>query len=275
MFVASLFPLLASCGGGGDPGVSAPAAAPPPPPGPSSTQAQFKGTLVTSAGPLAGAEVYLPVNGGQYSTTTDAAGNYSLIVPIADFANLGLIALRAYKDGYEPFFVTYAGPLTGGGTYTLAPGGNVMTQLAPNEFSSRNFAGLYHLGDNNFSGAANSQLQTSATGVSAGIVVFNWNPADNGKFHTARVSFLVRGLEGSILQTKGLVGLTDATGTQLGSSAVLDMDSDPNGGYSRLSFDFALPPNIAAGGIKFDIQTGAKPGDYDDIEFTGISIQLI
>ncbi len=111
--------MLASACGGGSGG-----SAPPPGPGPGDglleTEARFSGTVQNAAGaPAPNVRVSLPYRNGTYSANTDSAGQYTFKVRVADFAPSGMIALRAYADGFVPAAFYYQLPLQGKSTYAL------------------------------------------------------------------------------------------------------------------------------------------------------------
>lgn len=274
--VAGTICLLAGCGGGG--GGDNSSSGPPTPPSSTipASVAQFSGTLVNaSAVGIGGVKVSIPTRTGAYSTTTDSLGRYTLPVNIADFASGGVLAVQAYKDGTLPETFYYKLPLQGGASYDLGPVPKEIKPLKPNEYTSENFVALIHLGDDKYSGAQNSQLQTSSLGEGWVSTIFSWNSADNGKFKTARVTMRIRGMQGNKNTTKGIVALLDSAGGYIGSPRSLDMASDESGGYTQFTFDFALPATVVSGPIKMAVKTGAEPGDLDDIEYTAVSLQLL
>lgn len=265
---------LLACGGGG----GSTATTPPPAPADTllATEARFSGTINNASGaPLAGVKINLPYRTGAYTATTDAAGQYSFKVRTADFATGGIIALRAYADTFAPAAYYYQLPLQGKSTYNLGATPVALTPLGPNEYASAGFSELIHLGDDNYSGSQNSQLQTTSRGDGFSNTLLEWKTADNNKFKTARVKLLIRGMQGTTQTTKGDAGLFDAAGNAIGARVALNMNSDVAGGYSAYTFDYAVPATLPAGAVRFVVRTGSQPGDLDDIEYTGISLQFL
>ncbi|MET0857423.1 MAG: hypothetical protein ABWY27_11785, partial [Telluria sp.] len=123
-------------------------------------------------------------------------------------------------------------------------------------------------------GSNNTQLQTSSKGNDIIVQVFDWKAENNGKLRTATVRLLIRGLQGATQTQKGFAALVDAAGNYAGAPFSLTTDSDVQGGFTQLSIRFDLPAALPAGPIRFALKTGNRGTDADDLEFTGVSIQL-
>ncbi len=262
---------LAACGGGGGGGADA-----------RTTdldytkKAWFEGKLIDAAGAgISGALVYIPYKGTVYLANTDGEGKYNLQVAISDFAGLSTWIVKFFKEGFLPKFLTFNEPMAGATIYGLRTEEGRLTKLQANEFSSLNFASLFHIGDDKFTGSINSQLQTSSIGSSNKSTVFPWTADLDGKFKSAEVSLKIRGLNGATNTTKGFISLVGADNSTIGNSHILNYNSDSNGGYSDVVFSVALPKTIGVGALSVYHQTGGIPGDIDDVEYTGISVRLV
>jgi hypothetical protein len=239
--------------------------------------AWFEGTLVDvdTGAPVNGATVYIPYGNNSYSTTTGSDGKYNFKVAISDLSGLAIWVLKFFKDGYQPRFVTYNGPISGATTYQVNSNEGALTKLLPNEYTSISYARLLHIGDASFSGSANSQLQVSTVGPQASSAVFTWDPSMNGKFRSALVSLQMRGLQGTSLKG-GLLALVDAQNNVVGNVFPLDFNTDSQGGYNLITFTVQLPSTVASGEVSVYAQSGGNgSGDRDDLEYTGISVHLL
>ncbi|MFC5547678.1 hypothetical protein [Massilia aerilata] len=271
-FLLATFCLLSACGGGGGGGESAA-------PAPAAnellaTEAKFSGMISAGGTPVQGAEVYLPTPTGTYKASTDSAGQYAFKVNVADFGSVNPIMLGVYKDGYAAMKFFYTGPLAARTNYVVGAADGAMKTLGPNEFTSRQFSDIIHLGDENFSGSNNSQLQTATRGNDIILPLFDLPANASGSARTALVRVLIRGLQGQDQTQPGYAALVDSAGNYVGAPYQLVSNSDAAGGYTEYRMSFNVPATAPAGAIRFVMRTGVRGTDFDDLEFTGISVQL-
>jgi hypothetical protein len=157
--------LLPACGGGGSDSSS----------GAESTAipqgfARFSGTVNDNTGaPLSGADVRVPFgNTLGWAGTTDASGKYSFDARASDYGGVSPVAVVISKDGYRPRTIYYTN-INSNAVYAFTSDASTSpAKLATNEVVPMNSAGLWHVGNDLYGGAVNSQLQTSSRGDGLG-----------------------------------------------------------------------------------------------------------
>jgi hypothetical protein len=217
----------------------------------------INGTVIdaVTAAPLVGALVRLDFSPGPaVSATTGADGSYNMFIPeIPDF-----FALTASLAGYIPESANVQRSSLEGTTATIdfaldpTNPGVVVIETVPD---------VHHLGDDNFSGAANSQFQKSAEGTeysaNFSLTADQLPPA----YNNAEVRMLAKGFDYS--------NTIEINGTTLGT-ALMGTPSDGSYGEWSASFDIAL---LVSGNNKLTVSS-AFEGDYDDFEFVNVQIWL-
>lgn len=235
--------------------------------------ARFEGTIDDIAGAaLAGAQVFVPFGQRQaWGSTTDAAGHYRFDARASDFASVSPVAMIVYKDGYLPRAYYYT-RVQEGARFTLTTDAtNAPRVLAANEFVPQNAYGLWHAGDDAFSGDANSQLQVATSGTNLGFPIVQWTSQLAQEYHSATVQFVARGIQSSLCPDDR-VGIY-AEGSPL-TSAVRPSDSDASGGFTLYRFTVPMPTITAGTELSFGVISGGCPGagGMDDFEFAQVLV---
>lgn len=265
-FLACL--LLSGCGGGGgsngttsslsDSGVD-------------TSSITFEGQVVDEFGaPYSGAEVSVPLGPVIYTEFTDDNGNYSLRVPANEVPDL--VVLSIWQVGRSPQVRTWADLAPGATAVLTAPA--TLPQLGPGEKAFSEAVFVRHLGDDSFSGAENSQLQTQSIGT-YWVNEFTVSQVDIDQGNQFIVSMLIRGVQGSICPQDqiGLWQFDEATQTQTNAIPFVQNlgDSDPNGGYSNALYAFNTSNFLPGRRTFLSINSGACSGsDFDDFEFVQV-----
>lgn len=205
--------------------------------------AVLQGTLTDSAGAgLSGAKVSIPFGIGQaWAGETDSQGRFSFQARASDYASVSPVAVVIEKAGYRPSTVYFLS-VDGEARYAVpASPSTSPSALATGEFVPKDFAGLLHLGDANFSGAINWQLQTATRGRIADFQIKVWTSEDRAQYSHAVVEFVGRGVQGLTCKDQiglALIGADVATGIP---RYVNPGSSDANGGFSRFKLTSMLP----------------------------------
>jgi len=260
----SLAVTLAACGGEDDSRPSSDELQP------AAGHAVVQGQLTDSGGaPLAGAQVLAPFGNGQaWGGDTDAQGKFAFQARAADFTGVDPVAVVIHKPGYRPTTVYFAG-LQQGARYVVPANASTSPRaLAAGEYTAQGLVGLWHLGDDSFSGSANSRLQTGTRGRLADFEITTWTAEHKAAYSQAVVEFVGRGIQGLTCTTQ--FGLA-AVGANIGAGIpryANPGDSDSNGGFTR----FALRLNVADFPVGAQVRmvaiAGNCAGDLDDFEFT-------
>lgn len=215
--------------------------------------------------PIAGAVVEVVVGEQTFTERTDADGRFDFAIRVDAAALPEWTALVAWVDDdfFLPEAVFYAG---------LAPGAEpapAVIRLATTGVADMVLQrSLVHLGDDNFSGAINSQLQAPTHGTSLA-VEFDLlaEQLDQGGWLT--VSMALRGAQ-----------CTGANGNQvyLGRVGEIPPDGDPrllglgqsadDGSFSTAAFTWDLSAYAPGDRLEFVVisSDGCNPGHWDDFE---------
>lgn len=255
---------LISCGGGGSAG---------PDSIPSNTQpaagfARITGQVLDgNNAPVAGAEVSLPFGKAQaWTGKTDAGGNYSFDARASDFANVKPVAMIISKDGYLPRTVYYASIVAGAGYTFKSDAQTASVPLGANQVVPT--TGLWHLGDDNFSGSINSQLQMSSVGKLVDFPLANWSAAQATAYKTARIQLVARGVQCSGT-TFGLATIANGGISRYYPAG----KSDANGNFTNYDFSLDVTGFPVGAAIRFVAISGAcSTTDADDFEFTQVIV---
>ncbi|WP_151804988.1 carboxypeptidase-like regulatory domain-containing protein [Acinetobacter bereziniae] len=152
IFLMITISVLAGCGGGGEGNQNIDGAV-----------WSTSGKVIDDAGnPIAGAEVSVKLNDVKYSVKTDNNGNYRLKTP-QDYDYPQFFAGIIKADHYKPVTVlfSYTNNHLGVDTKTSNP---TLKKLQETDIIFFNGLDIIHLGDNQFTGSVNSQLQIKAQG---------------------------------------------------------------------------------------------------------------
>lgn len=215
---------------------------------------------------IAGAQVSIYAENCRFSDLTDSNGKYHITVPLRKLPATGFMSLSIVKQDYLPENVTYPAPLTANTTYdsqqeTLALTG-CPTCLDVGGYKSSE---LFHLGDDNYNGAANSQFQKATDGVE---VQFELAGAEN--YSKLKLSFEAKGLQISRFENPSSVQFS--SGAEMTVEEFIGEDSAEDGGYT--AYSIVIANNQATNGIKFLTRNhGTEGSDYDDWEFTCLYVQ--
>lgn len=256
--------VLTACGGGGDsdnPTSSGELQ-------PLSGYAVLQGTLTDSTGAaLSGATVSMPFGAGQaWAGNTDTQGRFAFQARASDYTSVSPVAMVIEKAGYRPSTV-YFSSINAGNRYAVpASPATSPSALAAGQFVPRDFAGLLHLGDASFSGAINSQLQTTTRGRFADFLIKTWTVQDKAQYSYATVEFVGRGVQG--LTCRDQVGLA-SVGADIAAGIPRYLNpgsSDPNGGFSRFSLRLNVSDFRVGDTVRLVAISGACANDYDDFE---------
>ncbi|MEQ1844239.1 MAG: hypothetical protein ABL983_01525 [Nitrospira sp.] len=237
------------------------------------------GSLIDQNGaPIQGAKVALQLGLKEYSAGTDTQGRYSLEFP-TDSLPVYLSAY-AYKAGFLPKGIPLV--YSGGTLFTVNGSNNVQTRAATDrDVVYLKGVALTHLGDGQFNGGVNEQLQIPAQG-DVWLDSFALTAQQRAAYSTLTISMSVRGLEcssviASIYQVKQSGQTVQPSPQVLGGAPA-------SGSFGPLTKTFSLA-GMEAGEVFFFIRTDpvnaqtiatvpggcpgrtASSGDKDDFEF--------
>ena len=270
----AILAILTACGGGGGGGSSAGGGAPA-----QSLTASGQVTDASNGGFVSGAQVDMPLQASNPTGNSGTDGKFSLSLP-----NNGLprfLVATVNKDGYVPgtlFFEYVNGQLqplnTGSNNAALVP-------LQSNDVLFLNGLSVTHLGDGDFGGPANSQLQAPLSGLT-------WN--DNFTLSTAQrtlytaltVTLYARGVESGTpkfyCDQIVLGNSIDPTGNVTGATPQALNVSATNGSFTQISHTFPLNSLAADAAAHLQILSGKQCGnsasDYDDFEIVSVTGEL-
>jgi len=235
--------------------------------GASDTPSVYSGKATTGSAPLSDAEVLFDIGGQSFRAVTDAAGAFSV-----DFGNIlgsapPYIAGTLYKDGYLIQTINLSnsnGRVRGSDLLTTGPLGSQDVAIL-NPASSGPLYRITHLGDQNFTGSANSQLQVSSSGTRINVRL--------GPISKAQVAQYPAGLC-LVLDVRGLENVAQPTRITLNSQSQNMNASASDGSFSRQSYCFT---DVYSGDAsRFNtliIESGNNSSgtDYDDFEFINVT----
>jgi len=231
----------------------------------SSDQVQFRSRLTSSDGSsISGARVAIWANDRLYRDTSDSDGFYTILAPLREFPTSGFISLSVYGEGFRPAAATYGTPLNGGERYTIGGGTRALERcpdcLTITNDSSGRAHGLWHLGDDSFTGSQNSQFQKSSDSRTG--LVFQFNEPFNASQIT--VTFIAKGINAESCSSV----INYASNSDLLDQRILQ-SSPVDGSYRIQRYVFS-----ASGGTGIGIIPGqCNNSDIDDFEFTRITIE--
>ncbi len=239
--------------------------------------ARLSGTLVSNSGQVvSGARVQLPYGQRRaYAATTDSKGKFSFDFDVTSFSGVSPVLVATHSQGFRPAVFLFEG-FNSGTSYSLdATGASALTELGVGEYIPESSeARLIHLGDANFGGEVNSQLQTSTDGMSFVLRVTTWtSQLASAGYSNAVISFVGRGIQSSIC-TGNAVGLDG--GTLANFTSARPSDSPSTGGFGRYSIQVRLP-SLAVGNQLRVFATSSTCGgsDFDDFEIGELLVRLV
>lgn len=253
-------------GGGGDGGSSGG--------GGSTSQRTSDGTVTDSSGAgVSGATVDVPLGKNDYSTITAADGTY--VLNIAGSESLPkYFTATVNKSGYLPGAVFYQ--YTNSQLTALNNSNNVV--LAPITDADVLFLGglsVTHLGDGDFTGEPNSQLQVDASGTTF-LDSFTLTDTQKSQYSTLTIKMYARGVESTSKNycDQIIVGNVAASVASASPNRQKLTQSSATGEFTEITHTFSLA-ELAAGTVQLQINSGrqtcsATSGDYDDFEFAAV-----
>jgi hypothetical protein len=256
----ALLALLAGCGGGGN---SSEAARVP------EATVQVTGRAVDGTGaPIPGTEVIYQYDDNSSSALTNGDGKYDLRLPASQVGGIQNPAICVVKDGFESQLITFP-TFAGGQNYqsdvTMAP-------LAANVSIPQEGQCLWHLGDGNFIGDVNRELQKATDGPVKAFPIQDWSAkVATGLYTKVRIVMQAKGW-----QTDTCPNSVSLLGAASGQEATLPGgDSGNNSGWAPYIFEFdiaAIGPTSAS----VVITAGAcLDNDLDDFEFMQMRAEFI
>ena len=224
----------------------------------------FKDKVLENGVPVQGAIVSVYGNGQRYFDETDAKGEYSIVVPSESLLATGFISLNISHSDYKPLNVTYKAPLLSNSTYdsksiakTIVKCNNCL------RVKNANATELYHLGDDNFSGTANSQFQKNSDGIETFFSFVN-TIGDDAKL---KITFEAKGLQPDRFNTPAMV--------VFGNQSIHLEESPEDGSYQKYALEFDNDKTIETIEFRTSEPRSATDLDVDDWEFTSFYIEGI
>jgi len=263
--LAAIGAVIAGCGSGDSSGD-------PPPAG----TARIDVTVSSDSGPVSGAAVSFQTTDAsgankKYETQTGANGNAILDMPLAEVRGVKQPAGTVVKEGYEPQTIICAG-FDKDPAYCEAD--VKLIALAPNVSIPVNGDTVWHIGDSNYQGQVNSQLQKKAPdGPTLEFEISDWaaQVAKNG-VTKATVVLDHKGWQTSLCPSNTIAIVGDA-GTVSRAGGNSPDDGGWGGGQQEAApFDF-LVQGVGTLSAKVRISAGACLGpDLDDFEINRMRV---
>ena len=201
----------------------------------------------SSGAAVVGAAVSIQTSSGEYSATSGNNGVASISIPnTVSLPNF--VVATADNSNIQPEARAFPG------NASTVQNETVICNSAPSRILVKERR-LRHLGDNNYTGSENSQLQISTEGTSLSYS-FSLASVPSSMPH---IRLFARGVEeGTQLKINGI------TVDRLG-------DSSPDGDLSRYNFQLTANPSTVfrVGNNTFTLETGYRANiqDWDDIEY--------
>ncbi len=233
---------------------------------------------VTAAG-IGGALVDVPFGASTHYTASSAIdGKYALKIsrsqPLPTFFTGTVNA-----GGYLPGTIFYRYDSATDQLFVLNNSNHAkLTPIAANTVLFLNGTTITHLGDGNFTGTPNSQLQVENSGLMFSDS-FDWTPTLQAKYQSLTISMYARGVETT---SKGLCNQIVVgqwmSSTALANSASLPLvETDSKGAFTQVNYTFVLS-SLPPGKIGIQILSGAKGcaagSDHDDFEIVSVTGHL-
>jgi hypothetical protein len=212
--------------------------------------------------PLQDVKVSLWADDVEYIDFTSKDGKYLLDVKTNDFPTNGQIIMTVSKKTFKPVGITYDLPLKTGNLYFLSS--NFSMKSCPTCLTVTNNLrdgnGLFHFGDDSYSGSNNSQFQKS-TDTQKGLRFTFEKPVTN----KIRIRLKAKGLQAD--------GCNGTQNHLLYNGKKFNFPgSNINGAFTSYTVDI----DIASGILYFDIVPFINcGGDIDDWEMAGLYVESI
>ena len=214
---------------------------------------------------MSDAVVAIYASSKRYSAITDAKGEYSISVPVAELPRTGFISLSIHKAAFIPENVVYKAPLTDG--QVLGTGVESFALRACPECLNigENSEELFHLGDDSFGGPENSQFQKSTDGVDVTLEV-----AGSVAFENLTLTFEAKGLQPNVFEDENHSSIQFMSGDEIVSEQFIDDDSAEDGSFTV--YNFIVENSLPITSIKV-ITRDSPTTNFDDWEFTNLHLK--
>ena len=212
--------------------------------------------------PLAGARISFPMEGKTYRTTTNENGYYVIRVPAAFSSGL----IHVDYDGYLPGLITITQKALKQSDFQQK---NVqLEKRTANIVTIENGNRLYHLGNDKFEGAINSQFQTGAIGIEM-TLRFVLTADQLASATSPRLRLQARGVEANRAKSRVYIN-----GKEIGF--LPKSPSDGSWGSVALAIDSG---SLHVGANELKIESGYATTflgrkEYDDFEITNLHLEL-
>ncbi len=270
-----LLTLLTACGGGGGGETS----------GGGVTNAQTltasgEVTDASSNSVISGAVVDIPLQNSTPTGNTGSDGHYSLTLPNSGLPRfiVGTVNIANYLPGIVLFEYGNGqlAPLTAGANNAalapIRPGKDVVFL---------NGLSIVHLGDGDFSGTENSQLQVPVSSL-IWKDRFRLTAAQKTDYKSLTVTLYARGIQSTApkfyCDQIGLGNNVDINGTLIGTTPQPLLPTAADGSFTKITHTFSLTDLAADAEAQLQILSGktcANGGaDYDDFEIVAVTGEL-
>lgn len=220
--------------------------------------------------PIAGAEVSVKLNDIKYSVKTDNSGNYHLKTP-QNYAYPQYFAGLINAENYRPTTILFSFPNNNLAVDTKTSNPN-LELLKESDIIFFNGLDIIHLGDDQFQGAVNSQLQIKAQGK-VQVDYFTYSDSLKSKYDNICISFLGRGFNSIKEGSKDPISLSNSG--QAGTYIVKILpDSAEDGSFSQYKECFSLSSFKAGDKVQLQINSLPVSNDYDDFEMINVFGEL-
>lgn len=224
-------------------------------------EVQFKDIVKSIHGrAIENAEVSIYAGNKRFHDKTDENGEYNILIPYDSISQKGVLAMNIVHSLYRPQTVSYELPLISGETYNA---NRQSLSACPNclKILHENASELFHLGDDLYNGAANSQFQKASDGLE---LLFEFN---NSMFYDSlQLSFEAKGLESFYFDVPSSIQF------QMGGDTLFLSESPGNGSFGNYTFKIKNDESYDSFLIKTVFETGLT---YDDWEFSSMSLEGI
>lgn len=218
----------------------------------------------SSKKPVSGASIVLDAGGTALQTNTSSDGSFSLKAPAASYPEY--IAGVVQKDSFKNSTLLIS---TKDGNFRII-GGDVILAKTETDLAllnDVNVSRIVHLGDSNFEGAANSQLQLSnSSGLSRTYqLVSSISSRASAEYMKICFAFAGRGIQSS----------TSVDHITFGKESQVLLDSLSDGSFQ--AFKYCFKTAVTQSGAAFTISSGNNDGkktDYDDFEIINPIVTL-
>lgn len=214
--------------------------------------------LDTDSNPVEGATVSIYAKNIRYFSLTDASGRYVVSVPTTALPTSGYISLTIYLHGWTPINMTFLCPLLSQEYTALV---SLVFHPCQPCLNVDGDSELYHLGDDDFGGWANSQFQKNSDGLE---IELNVDAAGSNQLV---LHFQAKGLQTSIGHDNVIQFLN---GTEVIEERLI-LDSPINGSYGEYTYTVNSTSPITS--VKLISSKNITSGDRDDWEFTCLYVE--